>query len=473
MRTALIRLPSKYADWYRSPALGLSYISAYLEDKGFDCKVFDSYFHSWSDEELLCHLKDYKPEVVGITAMTHEIIRVAQIASQLKKQLNIPVIIGGCHVTALLEKTLEEFPVFDYGVYGEGEKTTLELLRYLQQGMPELGDIKGLIFRNGRGSICVNESRSVLISEELDALPYPGFHHCYGDNPSALASKDSYYVMFTSRGCPYNCAFCMRVLGRKLRRRSAQSILQEMKYAIARYGAHTFDFADEIFLLNDSRTRNILQLMVESGLSKKIRWSALTRVNFVKPDLIDLAKKAGCYRLEMGVESGDNEILKNIGKNITVEQVKMAVKIIKDVGVSLGTYFILGHPNETSETLRKTVDLAVKLNTDTVAVGIMVPYPGTKIYDMALAGEGGYRLLTKDWAEYDKYGGRALEIKNLPYKELVKWQKRTIIYFYLENVRLIDAFKYFWKRRKALLFFTKNCLFVRLLSKKQKPNILQ
>ena len=210
MKIAFVKVPATYADWYKRPVLGISYISAYLESNGFDCKIFDAYFTSWSEEKLLSSLKEYKPDAVGLTAMTHEIIQTARIASLLKEQLNVPTFIGGSHATALPKGTLEEFPVFDYGVYGEGEKTVLELLQYIQQGTPNLSEIKGLVYRN-EGHICVNEPRSSLTSEELDTLPYPAFHHYYGDNPRALADKDSYYVMFISRGCPYSCAFCMQV----------------------------------------------------------------------------------------------------------------------------------------------------------------------------------------------------------------------------------------------------------------------
>jgi len=458
MKIALIKVPATYADWYKRPVLGIAYISAYLESKGFDCKVFDAYFHSWPEDELLSRVVNYKPDVIGLTAMTHEIVQASRIAFKIKKQMNIPAVIGGCHITALPEKTLEEYPVFDYGIFGEGEFTIFELLQYLNQGSTNLDSVKGLVFRNAEERVCVNEPRPFLSSEELNALPYPAFHQYYDDNPHVLADKDSCYVMFTSRGCPFNCAFCMQVLGRNVRRRSVQNILQEIEYAISHYGAHTFEFADEIFLFDNRYTRELLELMIEKSLPERIRWGALTRANFVTPELIAIAKKAGCFRLEMGVESGDDEILKSIGKKITTEQVKRAVAIIKKAGIHLGTYFILGHPNETKKTLRKTVNLAAELNTDTIAVGIMVPYPGTRIFDMALRGEGGYRLLSRNWSEYDKYGGKSLEIKDLPYEELVKWQRHALINFYLKNFRLLDAFKYFWHRRNALKYFIKKRL---------------
>ena len=449
MKLALIRLPSTYADWYKHPVLGLAYVAAYARSNSFDSRIFDASFHSWSEEEMLSRLKAYKPDVVGLTAMTNEINKAGQIGSRLKNELNVPIIIGGCHVTALPERTLREFPAFDYGVYGEGEKTTVELLEHLQDGKPDLRSIKGLAFRDD-DSVVVNEPRPFLTSEELDALPYPAFDGYYGNDARALAAKGTCYVMFSSRGCPYNCAFCMQVLGRKVRRRSPENILGEMEYVIERWGVRSFDFADEIFLFDRPETRTLLQMFIDTGLSDRIKWSGLTRANLVNPDIIALAKKAGCCRLEMGVESGDDEILKAIDKKITVDQVRNAVRIIKKAGIPLATYFILGHPNETRETVQKTVNLAAELNTDLIAVGIMVPYPGTKIFDMAVRGEAGYRLLTDEWSHYDKYGAQAMEIEGLPYKELLRWQRKALIELYVKNRRFLDAFRYFWKRKTGI-----------------------
>jgi len=459
MRIALVKVPGTYANWYKQPALGLAYICACVEGKGYKCEIFDAYFHSWSETELLSQVESFNPDIVAFTAMTHEVGRAAGIGSIIKARLEIPIIVGGCHVTALPEQTLAEFGVFDYGICGEGEETIVELLNCIRfsDTTVRLNGIDGLVFRKN-GQIIRNRPRSFISAAKLDSLPYPAFEHYYGDDKKALIGKDSYYVMFSSRGCPYNCAFCMQVLGHKVRRRSSESVINEMKHAIDHYGAYMFNFADEIFLFDNKQTRELLELFIKEAFPRRVKWSALTRANFVSRELIRLAKKAGCVRLEMGVESGDDKILKTIGKGITVAQVNKAVKIIKDAGISLGTYYILGHPGENRTTLRKTVDLAVKLNTDTIAVGLMVPYPGTKIYDMACKGENGYRLLSKNWAEYDKYGGKVLEIDGLPYAELVKWQQRTYLLLYLINRRFKDCFEFFWKRRKGIGFVLKKKL---------------
>lgn len=452
MKVALIKPPATYADWYKRPVFGICYISAYLKLSGIDCRIFDAYFNSWSEKETIEKVVEYSPDVIGLTAMTHEIIQASQIASQLKERLNARIIVGGCHVTALPERTLREFPAFDYAVYGEGEKTVIELMEFLQQsGISEASNIAGLVWRDTEGNIRVNEPREPLTPLELDMLPYPDVKDYY-NGPQALADKNSYYIMFTTRGCPYNCAFCMQVMGRKLRRRSAENIIQEMEYAISHYGAHTFNFADDIFLFPNQETRELLQLMIDRSLPKRIRWSGLTRANFVTPELINLVKEAGCFRLEMGVESGDNEILKAINKGITVEQIRNAVKIIKDSGILVSTYFILGHPNETLETIKKTINLAAELNTHTIAIGLMVPYPGTRIYEMAHRGEGGYRLLTEDWSQYDKYGGRVLEVEGVTFKQLSKWQRWAIVYFYLRNFRLLDFARFFMQYKRGIFF---------------------
>jgi radical SAM superfamily enzyme YgiQ (UPF0313 family) len=243
----------------------------------------------------------------------------------------------------------------------------------------------------------------------------------------------------------------MQVLGKEMRRRSPESVVDEMEYAVERYGAHTIFFSDEIFLYNDRLTRETLQLIRKRELPKRVRWRALTRVNIVSEELMREAKDAGCFLLELGIESGSDKILKAINKQINVEQAEKAVKIIKKSGIGVSANFILGHPNETLETVKATVNLAVKLNTDMLAVGIMVPYPGTKIFEMAKRKEAGYRLLTQDWSMYDKYGGRALDLDGLPLKELEKWQRKALLYFYLKNFRFLDLINFIITFRRSIL----------------------
>ncbi|MBI4595893.1 MAG: B12-binding domain-containing radical SAM protein [Candidatus Tectomicrobia bacterium] len=459
MKVALVKPPPTYVDWYRRPILGISYISAFLKSQGIDCQIFDAQFNLWTQEELIHRIVKYRPTLVGFTAMTHEIIPCSQIAVQLKKRLDIPTVVGGPHFTAMPERTLNEFAAFDYGVIGEGEKTMLELVQFLQQnGTRELpGNIMGIAFRDSSGRVCTNKLRELSTSSELDMLPFPDFEDYYRE-PDALAHKDAEYMMISSRGCPYHCAFCMQVLGRKVRRRSAQNVIDEIENAISRWRAHSFKFNDEIFLFNNRETHELLNLMIDKSLPERIRWGGCVRANLVSEELIKLAKKAGCYRLEIGVESGDDEILKAVDKGITTKQIKNAVRIIKESGITTNAFYILGHPNETKETIKKTIRLAAELNTDTLGVGIMVPYPGTRIYDMAVKGEGGYRLLTENWAEYDLYGGEALELGQLTAGELAKWQKYCFIYFYLRNFRFLDLIKFVFKYRRGIIFILKKLL---------------
>ncbi len=444
IKMALIRPPQVNPYWFlHQPALGISYLAAYLISRGIEAKIFDAVFNSWDMPTLLSGVKRYRPDLIGISAMTHEIIEANRLAGELKKKLpGIPVVVGGCHVTALPEKTLSEFPNFNYGIYREGEKALLALCGCLQAGLDGITGVPNLVYRTESGKIKINPAGAWLTENELNRLPYPAFNQ--------YSSLD-FYPMVSGRGCPYNCAFCMQVLGHQLRRRSPANIVAEMEYAIKNFRVKKIQFLDEIFLFNDRQTRETLNLMIKKGLPQRVSWNAMTRVNQVGEGLVSLAKKAGCYALDLGVESGSDKILKIIGKQITVSQVKKAVAIIKKADIATCAYFILGHPGETRETLKQTIDLAVELNTDRVAAGLMVPYPGTRVYQMAKKGEYGYRLLSNDYSRYDKYGGGALESQELPLKELEKWQRRLFLEFYIRNGRLLDLTKFLFEHKKEII----------------------
>lgn len=270
MRVALVKAPPTYANWHRRPVFGLTYLSSNLKAHGHTVRIFDGYFHGWSPADLEREILRFDPEFIGFSAMTHEIDQCAEIAAGLRRSYGGSIVVGGCHATALPERTMQEYPVFDFAVVGEGELTLLELVQHLEGNFPgTVADIKGLVFRKD-GRVCQNAPRPFLTSEELDALPFPDFSDYYGDNPRALAGKHNIYVIITSRGCPYRCAFCMQVLGHEIRARSQENILREIEFAIEHFGAHTIDFCDEIFLMNRPDTLSLLHHFVDSGLAHSL-----------------------------------------------------------------------------------------------------------------------------------------------------------------------------------------------------------
>jgi len=445
MKVALVRV-SSYQSWYRLPSIGLSYLAAALEREGIDLKIFDARYFYMSDGDLVDEVQRYSPEVIGLTAMTHEIKRTAAIAGTLKEKLEVPIVIGGCHITAIPTRTLEEFPAIDYAVIGEGENTLLDIIKCLN-GNKKIEDVKGVAYRSG-GRIVLNEARESIV--DLDSLPFPAYHRYFTKGRKSLSGRNAYYQLLTSRGCPFDCAFCMRVLGKTVRRRSADSIIDEIDFAVRVYGAHTINFADEVFLFNNRKTKEILNRFIERGIPKRVRWAGLTRSDLVDRELVNLAKRAGCYRLEIGVESGNDEILRRIGKNTNVEQIRSAVRIIKDGGLRTASFYILGHPGEDEETVGQTINLAADLNTDTIAVGIMVPYPGTRVSEWAEKNEFGYRIADSDWDDYDKFGHSPLEIEGFSMNRLEGLQRRAYIYFYLKNFRMISLLKFVISRYRGI-----------------------
>jgi radical SAM superfamily enzyme YgiQ (UPF0313 family) len=434
--------PEKYTERHDRPDfphLGLGYLAAYLLSKRVVCEVIDARMEGISSDEVARRLAAVGPDLVGMTAFTHAINDASHIARMAKKVLpSCTTVLGGPHATALPVETLKENDAFDIVVSGEGEIALHEIVRQMEAGGGS-GGIAGVSYRRD-GTIVAGPSPTFL--EDIDALPLPAWQ---------LFPRSRKYPVMTARGCPYQCNFCMRLMGGRVRKRSARSVLLEIVRDVEELEGDFIDFFDETFAVDRRYAMELMDLIIERGLPERMRWSAETRVNMADLELFCKMKQAGCHFLAFGVESGSTEILKATGKGITREQAERAVSLARQTGLRHGAFFILGHPNETRETAQQTIDFAASLNTDRVAFGIMVPYPGTKVYELAKKGEGGYRMISAGWKDFNKQLGNSLEMEGLPRRELERLQSVAYLTFYVRNRRFREMLRLLFKERRTAI----------------------
>lgn len=416
---------------------GLACVASYLrQSEGYSVEIIDAKFERLNFRDTLQRILEKNPDVVGLGAFTCEIKPAACLAHGIKElSPRVTTVIGGVHVTAIPEETLLEFPAFDVGVYGEGEITFAELCQALREGRV-LDDIPGLVFRGEEG-IRLNPPRPRIADQ--DTLPFPAWD---------LLPRAEEYVLMTQRGCPFNCLFCMNPNGRVARARTIENFMRELKWVLDCYQPKEIRFGDELFSVNMERTHLLLDAMILADVPRLVKWFAQTHVHFVDAPLLKKMKQAGARLIGLGIETGDTEILRQMGKGTTREMILRAAQAAKDAQLPLVTYFILGHPHETFSSMKKTLDLAVKINPAIPIFGIMVPYPGTEVARLAAEGKGGYRLRSTDWDDYDKQIGGALEFAGLSRTLIEMFQVWAYVKVFLWNHRYWHFIKFCWQYRR-------------------------
>lgn len=449
MKAVLINSPvEKIVEEYDAPPyphIGLGYLATYANRHGILCDVIDAKLERIDLKSLLNRLERYRGEeglVFGFTAMTHEISRIAHTAEEVKKAFpKAFFVLGGVHITALPEQTLDVFKVFDAGIIGEGERSFVKLVERHRAGS-SLQDIDGIAFKEGG---CIVHNRKTEWITNLDEVGYPDW---------SLFPKAMEYPINIGRGCPIPCVFCMRASGTKSRFRSLENIVEELDMLERLYSPGYVHFFTDDFGYSKDLTNRLLDTMIEKKYAFK--WRAGMRVTNISVELLKKMKAAGCDHFEVGIESGNKEILKAIRKGITLDQAEQTVKMAKEAGLDCWCYFILGHPNETWKTAMDTINFLCRINPKNAAIGIMVPYPGTEVWEMAKKGEGGYRLLSTDWKDFNKQIGNALELKDLSRKQLEFLQIYGYIKLFLVNLRLMEFAGFCWQYKKEGWGFLKN-----------------
>lgn len=363
------------------PPLGIGYLGAVLEKAGFEVKIIDAPPLRLDFRKIVSEAVAFGPGLIGFSSSTVDFPTVVKLAKLLKEKLKTPIVIGGPHVTALPEEVME-YRCFDFGVIGEGEETLVELIKKFEN-RAVLGRIKGIVFRSGN-KIIKTPPRPFI--KNLDSLPFPARHlmpplSAYHPTP-ATYKRFPVGTIITSRGCPYQCSFCFRgVFGNRLRFRSPQNVVDEVEVLLSEFGAQEVRFFDDTFNADPERVKTICRLIIKRGLN--FSWTCLGRVNSVDKEMLKLMKRAGCWQISYGIESGNEAILKSLDKGIDKKIVKKAIALTYQEGIASLGFFILGLPGETPSTMKETIDFAKSLPLSAANFTIATPYPGTKLWKLA------------------------------------------------------------------------------------------
>lgn len=416
--------------------LGLAYIAAVLEKKGFTVAVLDC---NVQKEDLKKKLKTI--QIAGIFTLTPNIYNAWRLAKKIKEyDKKILVVLGGPHVSSLPEESLEQKDV-DLVVRGEGEETILEICQTWPK--KDFSRVKGLSYKKDK-KIIHNSDRPFI--KNLDSLPFPAWHlfpyKQYGPTRPTWIDKSKIVsgTMITSRGCPYQCVFCFKAVhGYAYRFRSPENVIAELKWLKEKYSIDFIEFQDDAFNVLPERALKICQLMVKEKLN--IKWSipnGISRVDNISKDFLWWAKKAGCVDIWFAIESGSQKVLdKVIGKKTTLKQIERAIKLAKEAGFPVGGFVCFGNPGETKKDMEKTIEFVCRLPLDRCQFTIVTPFPGSKLFfEMERKG----KLLTHNWNDYGPFENKVYINDKITRPEIVRAiYRKAFRKFYLRPKYILKA----------------------------------
>ncbi len=417
MRVLLIRPPRREAgDMGLSvPPLGLAYIAASLIDAGHEVEILDAYALRWSWSLFETKMASTQADVIGFSAMTPTVDVVRKSLPIVRSSARW-IILGGPHPTAVREQVLQDMPLLDAAVVGEGEQVVVELLKWFVDG----GELPaGVLHRS--------HAFSDASAPDVRDIPFPARHLLPQDKYRYLfATRRGFATMITSRGCPFRCSFCDKsVGGSRWRSRTAIDVVDEMEL-LQRSGVGFVNFYDDNFTLHPRRVEDICNEILRRGLN--IEWKCEGRVDSVDLALLRLMKKAGCRVIAYGVESGNSAALEFLRKDINIEQAESAFVATHEAGIRTLAYMILGVPGETEQDVRRSIFFAdKKLRASYAQFSSLNAMPGTPLY-----GHPSTKSV-KNPVDSDQHRATVTDLSELQLKSLLK---EAWIRFYLKPRRL-------------------------------------
>jgi len=359
------------------------YISSYLTSNNVENIIIDIKGNEAADlltAKIIDKVLKCKPDFVGISCLTTDVKSVFNIANMIKNRLSdTNIVLGGIHPTLFPEEMLKNRDI-DFVVMGEGEKTLNELVHAVDNN--EISKVDGIAYRENEKTV-INGSRAMI--DNLDELPRPAFAKVdmnFYLQPNLHLIRGipikGFYI-FTSRGCPYRCRFCVNknIFGRRIRYRNPSEVVDEIEYLYNRYRIDGFYLYDDTFGVKKSHAVEFCNELIKRRLP--LIWGCETRVNLVNEDLLVKLKRAGCVQLDFGIETGSERLLKLLQKDITTDEVRRAIKLCKKYGIRVFSNFMVNLPTETLEDVDTTISFADEIKSDISIFNITCPFPGTDI----------------------------------------------------------------------------------------------
>ena len=412
-----------------APSLGIGYMAAVLEQNNIDVDVLDASALDLTYDEIGDEILKRNPDIVSISALTPTIGVALDSADKIKEvKPDTVVVLGGYHPTFEFKSVLEE-PSVDIVVRGEGEYTFLELVQTIENG-GDLKEVKGLAFYE-EDKLILTSDRPVI--QDLDELPFPAFHLFPMEKYKILNISTNVATILTTRGCPMQCSFCSSAAlhGNKLRRRSYTNVVDEIEMRLMEQNIDTIAFMDDTFTLNKRFVKDFCAEIKRRNLH--FWWGCTSRVDTLDEDLLETMKDAGCITIFIGVESADQQMLEKMNKNITVSKTEKAFKLARKVGIRTIASCVIGMPEDTRESIYKTIDFVKKINPNYALYSLATPYPGTRFYNETFKKN---LIDINDWSKFTLLDP-VLKTIDCSSSELRKIQKKAYLKFYLRPGYLV------------------------------------
>ncbi len=419
------------------PPLGLLYISAYLNENKVDNHVFDSTFSSY--EQLIASIREEQPDILAIYTNLMTKLSVLQLIESSRTLLpNVKIVLGGPDVTYNVTNYLTYGA--DILVIGEGEQTMLELVYCLGDSSKDLSTVDGIAYRDENGVEITTRMRQKIKS--IDELPMPNREAINITQYMSVWKAhhgESALNISTQRGCPYTCKWCSTaVYGQSYRRRRPEKVVDELVWLQEKYNPDTYWFVDDVFNVS----HKWLDAFVEELEARKvkIKFECITRADRLNVHVIAQLKKAGCFRVWIGAESGSQAVIDKMDRRVSVDQVRNMIVEGKKAGLETGTFIMVGYPGETEEDILETIHHLKKSNPDHYTVTTAYPIKGTSLYN-EIADK-----ITEE-REWNASTDRDIDFRRTFPKAFYKHAIRLIS----SEISLYRHDTYDWKRVKLLL----------------------